>query len=110
PAFFFQDGVRDSDLANVVEKSGNLELIQITLRGAELTGHADSPFGQASAVHSGCEIAKIEQLIEGTDHRLEQKLLLLFQCFHPEPCESGGDLWICTKFFHQGWHAKIPRA
>ena len=78
---FFQDGVGDTDLADVVKERGNLDLIEAIFRDVHLAGDAQCPFSEASAVDSGVDVFQVEHLVKGANQRIAEGEVLLFEFF-----------------------------
>src|SRR5258708_37857742 len=75
---FFQNRVRNSYLANIVEQGRNFDLIHMPFGNIQFPSHSDRPLRQTSAMHSGTDVLKVEQLVKGADKRVTKFEVLLF--------------------------------
>src|SRR5713101_5817736 len=91
---FSQDGVWNSDFADIVQKGGNFQVLEFRFFQDELLADAHAPFREASTVHAGVDILQIQKLVEGADHRAAQRGDLLFDLFDAQgvrrPMKIGG--------------------
>ena len=77
-----ENGVGDSDLADVMQEGGDFDVGQgTTLVQAELPGYMQRPLGETRAVDSSVEILQVKKLIEGADERRAQGQQLFFEFF-----------------------------
>ena len=76
-----ENGIRDSHFADVVEKRCNFQVLQFGFFQPQFLSDAHAPFRKACAMHAGVEVLKIEELIEGTNHRIAERGRLLFELF-----------------------------
>src|SRR5580704_6857364 len=75
----FKDGVGNTDLADVVEKRGDLHLVGAFLRNIHFTSNPNGPFRQPRAVHAGTDVLEVQQVVECTNYRVAMGQLLLFE-------------------------------
>jgi len=85
---FFQDGVGDADLADVVEERGDFNLIKALFRDVHFAGDTQRPLREAGAVDSGVDVFQVEHLVEGANQGIAEGEMLLFEFFHSEQ-QSG---------------------
>ena len=55
----FENGVGNADLADVMQKSGDFDLIQVLFRDVHLSRHAQRPLGQPSAVNPSVDVFQV---------------------------------------------------
>src|SRR5882724_618112 len=89
-AWFAQDCIRDADFADVVQESGNFEVLQLGFFEAEFLADAHTPFRKAGAVDAGVEILQIEKLIERADDGIAESGGLLFELFDAKRLQPQG--------------------
>src|SRR5580698_4151669 len=75
----FQNGVGHSNLTNVMQQRGYLDLIKALFRNLHLTSYSKRPFRQSSAVYPSVDVLQVEHLVEGTHERVAESEMLLFQ-------------------------------
>src|SRR5258708_35896327 len=83
-SLLLQDGVRNSDLANIVQQGRNFDLIHVFFGNVQLSSNPDGPLCKARAMHSGTDVLEVEQLVEGADQGGTKLEVLLFQFFNTE--------------------------
>jgi hypothetical protein len=86
-----EDCVRDSHFANIVKEGGDFEILKLGFFQAEFLPNAHAPFREASAVYSGIEILKIEELIERADNGIAERGGLLFKLLDAERLQRRGN-------------------
>src|SRR5437588_657858 len=88
-ARLLQDGVRDSNLANIMQQGCDFHLVKAVLGKVHLTRNPDGPLCQAGAVHARTDVFQVQQLVEGTDERIAKGNVLLFEFLHAKTQPSG---------------------
>src|SRR3989442_9046810 len=82
--WLFENGVRHSNLADVVKQRGHPDIPENAVFQSKLLGDAYTPFRQPGAVVSGVEVFQIQQLVEGTHQRIMHGEQLLFQLLYAQ--------------------------
>ncbi len=91
-----ENGVGDSDFADVVKERCNFEIGEARFVHSHFAGHVERPFRQARAVNACVQILQVEQLIQRADQRSAQSGELLLHFFDAQRREivdqSGREL------------------
>src|ERR1700732_3417830 len=73
PARLVENAVRNADLADIVEKCGDFEVLKRRFFQAKLLPNAHAPFRKARAMHTGVEILQIQKLVESADYGITKR-------------------------------------
>ena len=78
-AVLFENRIGHANLADVMQKRGDLNLVGVLFRNVHLARDAKRPLRQPRAVNASVEILQIEQLVERADQRVAEREMLLLQ-------------------------------
>src|SRR6266446_3403361 len=76
---FLENRVGNADLADVMQQRGDFYLVQAVFWDVQFSRHPNRPLCQPSTMDAGAEVLQVKQLVEGADHRVAERGVMLFQ-------------------------------